>query len=188
MSRHVSSSRPKPRPVVPARPVLALGAAALLVLAVGCEEERYPGPGQARPKQGTAAAAAPARPKKPTDSGPIIGQRTSDIKDAQAELKTGQARVVSNKVISRDPFRVPSSAYTSAITQLSEGQIKHAIDLYHATNDRYPKDYAEFVSEILKPNNIALPRLPVYQEYGYDAEEHKLIILEYPDRRNPPPQ
>lgn len=192
MSRRVSSSHPKPRPVVPARLVLTLGAAALLVLAVGCEEERYPGPDQARSKPGGAGAgagaAAPARPKKPTDSGPIIGQRTSDIKDAQAELKTGQARVVSNKVISRDPFRVPSSAYTSAITQLSEGQIKHAIDLYHATNDRYPRDYAEFVNEILKPNNIALPRLPPYQEYGYDAEEHRLIILEYPDRKNPPPQ
>lgn len=189
MSRDASSFRPKPRPIVPAR--LALGAAALLVLAGGCEEERHvgpgPGTGPGRSQPG-GAAGAPARPKKPTDSGPIIGQRTSDIKDAQAELRTGQARVVSNKAISRDPFRVPSSAYTSAITQLSEGQIKHAIDLYHATNDRYPRDYDEFVNEILKPNNIALPVLPPYQKYGYDAEEHKLIILEYPDRKNPPPQ
>ncbi|MHB1562174.1 MAG: hypothetical protein ACYC61_32405 [Isosphaeraceae bacterium] len=178
MRRHASSFRPKPRLVVPAPARLALGAAALLALAGGCEEERHVGSG----------AGAPARSKKAADSGPIIGRRTSDIKDAQAELKTGQARVVSNKAISTDPFRVPSSAYTSAISQLSEGQIKHAIDLYHATNDRYPKDYDEFVNEILKPNNIALPVLPPYQEYGYDANEHKLIILEYPARKNPPPQ
>jgi hypothetical protein len=25
--------------------------------------------------------------------------------------------------------------------------------------------------------------LPYYQEYGYDAPQHKLIILEYPDRK-----
>ncbi len=180
MSRHSSLSRRPPRPVGPAR--LALAAAALL-LAVGCEDEQHVGPGPARPQPGAAA-----RAKKPANSGPIIGQRTSDIKNAQAELKTGQAHVVSNKVISRDPFRVPSSAYTSAISQLSEGQIKHAIDLYHATNDSYPKDYDEFVNEILKPNNIALPKLPPYQEYGYDANEHKLIILEYPARKNAPLQ
>ncbi len=64
--------------------------------------------------------------------------------------------------------------------------IQHAVDLYHATNDRYPKDIDEFMNEIIKPNNIALPRLPHYQEYGYDANEHKLIILEYPDRKNQP--
>ena len=57
--------------------------------------------------------------------------------------------------------------------------IQHAMDLYHATNDRYPKDYDEFMTEIIKANNIALPQLPTYQEYGYDEKEHKLVILEY---------
>ncbi len=27
-------------------------------------------------------------------------------------------------------------------------------------------------------------QLPPYQKYGYDEKEHKLIILEYPDRKN----
>ena len=39
------------------------------------------------------------------------------------------------------------------------------------------------MTEIIKANNIALPVLPYYQEYGYDEKEHKLIILEYPDRK-----
>ena len=62
------------------------------------------------------------------------------------------------------------------------------MDLYHAANDRYPKDYDEFMTEIIKANNIALPKLPHYQEYGYDEKEHKLIILEYPARKDQPPQ
>jgi hypothetical protein len=53
------------------------------------------------------------------------------------------------------------------------------MDLYHAANDRYPKDYNEFMSEIINANNIALPVLPPYQKYGYDENEHKLIILQY---------
>ncbi len=31
------------------------------------------------------------------------------------------------------------------------------MDLYQAENDRYPKDYDEFMKEIIKANNIALP-------------------------------
>ena len=39
------------------------------------------------------------------------------------------------------------------------------------------------MNEIIKPNNIALPQLPPYQKYGYDENEHKLIILEYQTAR-----
>lgn len=37
---------------------------------------------------------------------------------------------------------------------------------------------------IVKPHGISLPQLPPYQKYGYDENEHKLIILEYPDLKN----
>jgi hypothetical protein len=39
------------------------------------------------------------------------------------------------------------------------------------------------MAEIIKANNIWLPKLPAYQEYGYNEKEHKLIIIEYPDRK-----
>ena len=59
--------------------------------------------------------------------------------------------------------------------------------LYKAEHDRYPKDFEEFKTDILQANNIALPLLPSYQKYGYDEKEHKLIILEYPELKSPPP-
>ena len=37
---------------------------------------------------------------------------------------------------------------------------------------------------IVKPHGISLPQLPPYQKYAYDENEHKLIILEYPDLKN----
>jgi hypothetical protein len=192
MRPHTPSPRRRSR--MAALPGLALAACALL--AAGCEEERHvAGPNRSRAADAVGvdqgdldrpASKPKAQPKKPANSGPIIGQRTQDIKDANAELKTGKAQVGSTKIVARDYITLQGNAYVSAIGQLSIGQIKQAVDLWHATNDRYPKDYDEFMNEIIKPNNIALPRLPDYQAYGYDEKEHKLIILEYPDRKNQP--
>jgi len=114
-------------------------------------------------------------------SGPIIGQRTTDIRNATDELEKGGARVASTKTVKKDYIPLVGNAYVSIIGQTSLLQIQHAMDLYHATNDRYPKNFDEFMTEIIKANNIALPMLPSYQKYGYDENEHKLVILEYKD-------
>jgi hypothetical protein len=138
----------------------------MLAIAPGCEEERNPG-------------------KKKADNF-IVGKRTQDIKRAEPELKKGGAVVATTKITARDPITLQGNAYVTTIGRLSIMQIEHALDLYHATNDRYPKDYDEFMAEIIKANNIALPQLPYYQKYGYDEKEHKLIVLEYPELKNQP--
>jgi hypothetical protein len=117
-------------------------------------------------------------------SGPIIGQRTTEIRDAGTELKQGGAKVASPKIVAKDPITVTGNAYVSIVGRVSVLQIQQAVDLYHAANDRYPKDLDEFMAEIIKANNIALPQLPPYQKYAYDDKEHKLIVLEYPDLKN----
>jgi hypothetical protein len=121
-----------------------------------------------------------SQPQPPAQkSGPIIGQRTTDIRNATDELKKGGAQVASTKIVKKDYIPLLGNAYVSIIGQTSILSIQQAMDLYHATNDRYPKDYDEFMAEIIKANNIALPMLPPHQKYGYDEKEHKLIILEY---------
>jgi hypothetical protein len=35
------------------------------------------------------------------------------------------------------------------------------------------------MTEIIKANNIVLPKLPPHQDYAYDEKDHKLVILEY---------
>lgn len=125
--------------------------------------------------------------KTPTkQSGSIIGQRTADIRNAAKELQTEGAQVASTKIVRKDPITIQGNAYVSIIGRTSILSIQQAMDLYHASNDRYPKDFDEFMNEIIKTNNIALPQLPPYQKYGYDEREHKLIILEYTDIKNQP--
>ena len=174
--------------------LLSLAACALSA-ATGCEEEaRHV---QSRPGNRAAAqtginvdidvedrsAGQPQPPPRPKQSGPIIGQRTTEIRNAAPELQKGGAKVASTKIVKKDPITIVGNAYVSIIGRLAIDNMKHAVDLYKAANDRYPKDYDEFMTEIIKANNIALPKLPPYQEYGYDEKEHKLIILEYEDRK-----
>ncbi len=137
-----------------------------LLVAVGCEgEERTDGP---RPV---------VKARK------VIGERTQDVKKLETELKNEGGQVSDMKVVAKDPFTLSGNTYVSAVGRLSIDQITHALNLYKATNDRYPKDYEEFMAEIIRANNIALPQLPAYQDYAYDEKEHRLVVVEYPARK-----
>jgi hypothetical protein len=120
---------------------------------------------------------APAKPVT-KQSGSVIGQRTSDIRNAHVEIEQGDAKVIKPQITARDYVSLQGNAYVTIIGQTSALSIQRAMDLYHAENNRHPKDYDEFMALIIKPNGIALPQLPPYQKYGYDEKEHKLVILE----------
>jgi hypothetical protein len=178
-----------------------LGLIAFVLTATGCEEEmRNVGSRpQTRALDQTGISVGldddsrpPSQPQpqpkliRPTDSGPIIGQRTQDIRNAETELQKGGARTASTKITAKDYITLQGNAYVAIIGRTSMLNIEHTMDLYHAANDRYPKDLDEFMSEIIKANNIALAKLPPYQAYGYDEKEHKLVILEYQALKDQP--
>jgi hypothetical protein len=148
-----------------------------LILAAGCDEPRHVG----RPKARPPTAAAPEAPKE-VSHGEILGQRTQDIRQITPEEEK-KTQVASSHITARDPITLSGNTYVVAIGQIAIGNIKHSLDLYQAENGRYPANYDEFMNEIIKKNNIALPVLPSYQEYFYDVQEHKLQVREYPDRK-----
>jgi len=150
---------------------------AICALTAGCEEE---------PRQVGDKPRVQAKTKAEPQS--IINRRTQEVRKAATELQKGGATVATTKITAKDYITLQGNAYVTIIGRASQLKIQHAMDLYHAENDRYPKDYDEFMAVIIKANGIALPVLPPYQEYGYDEKEHKLIILEYPARKDQPPQ
>jgi hypothetical protein len=163
------------------------------MLLVGCAEPPAPpAAASAPPPPAQPASAVPARPPGSTASGvppmpappasnggSILGKKTDDVRDAQQEIAAG-AQKVEPRVTGKDPITVTGSAYAAIVGRTEQLRIKQAIDIFKATNDRYPRDYDEFKKEILDANGIRLTQLPYYQKYGYDAEKHELIILEYP--------
>jgi hypothetical protein len=121
-------------------------------------------------------SSAPAQPRK------IIGKTTTDVRDAAKEQAKG-AKKVQPRITGQDPITISGNAYTVIVGRAEQLQIRHSLDLFHALNNRYPKDLQEFMKEIIKANGIRLAQLPFYQEYGYDAVKHELVILEYPDKK-----
>ena len=149
-----------------------------LLVIVGCEEEHSVSDRPVQP--GRAGSSTPPKPEF------IVGKRTQEIKNAGPEIRREGATVATTRITAQDPITLPGNAYVTIIGKLSILQIQQAVDLYNAEHGRYPKDYREFMDEIIKANNIALPVLPNYQKYGYDEKEHKLVILEYEDLKNQP--
>jgi hypothetical protein len=155
-----------------------------LLAAAGCEEPRHVGgPRSSAPTAPSAAEPAPP-PEAPKEGshGEILGKRTQDIRQLTPEEEK-KTQAASTRITARDPITLVGNAYVTSIGRITVDNIKHAMDLYQAENGRFPANYDEFMNEIIKKNHIALPVLPSYQEYFYDAQEHKLQVREYPDRR-----
>jgi hypothetical protein len=122
--------------------------------------------------------------KKPNEG--IIGKKTDDIKEF--DPNAAKQIVSDSKVKVDDPVLYAMQAYGPMVEQISTMYIDHAIDLFHATEDRYPKDYNEFMTRIIKENQIKLPVLPGGAKYAYDVEKHKLRIVKAMDMGpNAPP-
>jgi|SRR5579864_4197162 len=162
-----------------------MASVAALIFLAGCEGESRvltrPGNGQGQAQADDEGSPA-ARGGK-IKLRPVIGKTTQDIRAAEPELRNGGAKIATMKVTAKDPITLQGNVYVTSIGRISVMKIQHALDLYYATNEKYPKDLKEFMEEIIQPNGIRLPTLPYYQEYAYDEKEHKLVILEYPDRK-----
>lgn len=146
----------------------SLVSAGVLTLLGGCEDE---------PQQ-------VARPKIKTRE--VIGKYTQDVRPAEPELQKGGAQPAPGQIVVKDPITLSGNVYVLAVDRIAEGNVRHALDLYNAEHGAYPRDFQEFMNEIIKPgkpDGIRLPQLPYYQGYSYSAAEHKLIVLEYPSRK-----
>ena len=164
------------------RPPLAIALGLGLALALnGCDQPT----GSTRPKSTAPATPVveqqPAPPPEPARV-PILGKTTQDIREVEKEKQAGGV-VTQPRITSKDPITLPGNAYVSIIGRSAMLNIEHTLDLYKAETGEYPKSHEEFMENIIKRYNIALPKLPSYQEYSYDVPSHKLLIMEYPDRR-----
>jgi hypothetical protein len=165
-------------------PAIALGLAFTLALALaGCDQPTGSSRPRPRVKPADEVAEAPAPPPAaPVAPRPILNERTQDVRDMEKEKQAGGV-VKDPKITVKQAYALQGNAYVSIVSQAATLNIQHAVDLYQAETGAYPKDYAEFKAKIIDANNIALPTLPYYQEYGYDTPNHKLVIMEYPDRK-----
>jgi hypothetical protein len=54
--------------------------------------------------------------------------------------------------------------------------VKHALDLFRAENDRLPASHEEFMTKIVQEQGLTLPELPAGERYVYDPEVGELMV------------
>lgn len=86
--------------------------------------------------------------------------------------------MVDSKVKVSNPITGALEAYEPLKQQVAGLGIDHAVRLFQATEGRYPKDHEEFMTRVIKQNNIRLPQLSTGKSYKYDVENHKLVVVE----------
>jgi len=113
----------------------------------------------------------------------IVGKTTQNV--TEFDPKAG-ANVSDSKVRAdvTNPVTAPVMAYGPMLEQIFKSHIEHAVNLFQATEGRYPADLAEFMEKIIKANNIKLPVLPGGKQYQYDVENHKLVVVDGPGGEN----
>lgn len=105
----------------------------------------------------------------------VLGKTTQDI--GQFDPKAGKP-ISDSKIQATDPVTAPVSAYGPMLEQISKTHIAHAVNLFYATEGRYPESYDEFMQKIIRANNIQLPVLPGGKRYEYDVANHQLVVVD----------
>jgi hypothetical protein len=103
-------------------------------------------------------------------------KRPTTDKVGEFDPAAGQ-EVVTPEVKITNPVTGALEAYEPIVQKLAGLGIDHAVGLFQAEEGRYPNSYDEFMTRIIKANNIQLPGLPAGLEYQYDVENHKLKIV-----------
>lgn len=86
--------------------------------------------------------------------------------------------VVTPEVKITNPITGALEAYDPIVQKLAGLGIDQLVAHFQAEEGRYPNSYDEFMTRIIKANNIQLPGLPAGREYQYDVENHKLKIVQ----------
>lgn len=75
-----------------------------------------------------------------------------------------------------DIITEPVRVYFRAKEQITFNNLTHAMRLYEAMNDHAPRSHEEFMTGVIKYNQIRLPELPEGHEYVYDPDLKELMV------------
>ena len=78
---------------------------------------------------------------------------------------------------------ITSDAYRTSVGKIGIMAVEHQLQLVEAEHGPKPMGYDEFMAKVIgqgKPDGMQLPLLPYYQEWAYDPDTKKLVVVEFP--------
>lgn len=153
---------------------LAFGAGLLALCAVcGCSEP-IPVPGE------DAATTSETNETNADASGTTENAAEPEAEYVEKKADVGATGKGEYGVTSEEPMSivtVPVSTYFKAQEMaVFRMQIPSAMNLFQASEGRYPNSEEEFMTKIIKANQIVLPKLPEGDVYFYDVQARELKI------------
>ncbi len=143
-----------------------------LGLASGCSEPKAPD-ATGKAEKFSSDAISDLRPggPKPAAAKPKTTDEIGEFDPADGK------QVVDSRVRISNPITGALEAYQPLKEQVAGLGIDHAVNLFYATEGRYPKDHDEFMNRIIRENQIRLPVLGSGKSYEYDVANHKLVVV-----------
>ncbi len=129
---------------------------------------------------GCVDSSAPPRPPKKVTGLTPTPKTTDDI--GEFDPDEGKVTVDSEVKIS-NPITGALEAYGPMKQKAAELGVTKAVQMFHALEGRYPKDHEEFMTRVIKENNIRLPLLGSGKKYEYDVENHQLLVVRDPAKK-----
>ena len=132
---------------------------------------------------------------KPTDSGTTeprvqtrktIGKTTQNVLELEAARQAGG--VPASMAINSSGIGVSADAYRTSVGTMAVLAVEQKMQMHRAQFGKLPENYERFMDDIIgpgKPDGLHLPMLPYYQEYAYDPTSHKLVVIEFPNKKKP---
>jgi len=127
---------------------------------------------------------SPAAKQKTVETRQTIRKTTQNVLKLSDALENGG--VVSELRITGQGLEVVSEAYSTSVGEIGILAVTQAMNLYQAEFGEFPKSYDEFMLKIIKkdqPDGTSLAMLPYYQEYAYDEKAKKLVVVEFPAKK-----
>ncbi|MBQ2789474.1 MAG: hypothetical protein IJE97_07530 [Thermoguttaceae bacterium] len=157
---------------------LTFGAGLLALCAVcGCSEP-IPVPTDEPSKDATNKTGADA--EKADVAGTTENATEPEAEYVEKKADVGATGKGEYGVTSEEPMSivtVPVSTYFKAQEMaVFRMQIPSAMNLFQASEGRYPNSEEEFMTKIIKANQIVLPKLPEGDVYFYDVQARELKI------------
>jgi len=145
----------------------------------GCAPGAFPKPAE-KPAAPPPQASKPA----PIQTRQTLNKTTQNVLELSAALADGG--VLAETSIKSGGLEIASEAYRTQVGKAGSLAVDQRMAHYQAEHGEYPKTHEQFMSQIIgkgQPDGLSLPMLPYYQEWAYDAENRKLVVVEFPAKR-----
>lgn len=128
---------------------------------------------------------APAEPA-PIETRKTLGRTTQNVLDLADALAQGAVRVDNATEAEEGGLGAYSQAYRHSVATIGGLAVEQKLNLYRAEHGDVPATHREFMAKIIAPGTadaVSLPMLPYYQEYAFDPESKKLVVVEFPAKK-----